>query len=163
MRIRIVALGLLLMVTLAPPIFARKFVNMEGRVTGGGTFQGTYDILRFLARQGQIFAEGSLRGTLTQPGGATRQVQPTTVQLPVTFGQSTCRILEVRLGAVTIDLLGFQVTLSLVTLTVEGQQGPGNLLGNLLCTIASLLDPRAQIAARAPAIADTLDKILAML
>ncbi len=84
---------------------------MEGTVAGGGTFQGMYDILQFLARQGQIFAEGSLMGTLTQLGGATRQVQPTAVQLPVTFGQSSCRILEVRLGAVTNDLLGLQVTL----------------------------------------------------
>jgi hypothetical protein len=163
MRIRIVTLGLLLVMGLATPAIARKSVNMEGTVAGGGTFQGTYDIFRFLARQGQIFAEGSLQGTLTQPGGATRQVQPTAVQLPVTLGQSSCRILEVRLGAVTIDLLGLQVTLSLVTLTVEGQQAPGNLLGNLLCTIASLLDPASQIAARSPAIADTLNQILAML
>jgi hypothetical protein len=150
-------LALLIVITFAAPAFAQRTVPIDGTVSTGGTFQGTYDIERFLARQGQIFAEGTLQGIITQPGGVTRQVQPTSVELPVTFGQSSCQILEVRLGAVTVDLLGLQVTLSLVTLTVEAQQGQGNLLGNLLCAIANLFDARSQ------AIVNMLDRILGAL
>jgi hypothetical protein len=38
------------------------------------------------------------------------------------------------------DLLGLVVDLNQVHLQITGQQGPGNLLGNLLCGVAGLLD-----------------------
>jgi hypothetical protein len=38
------------------------------------------------------------------------------------------------------DLLGLQVHLDKVVLDITAQSGPGNLLGNLLCSIAHRLD-----------------------
>ena len=53
---------------------------------------------------------------------------------------ATCPILHLDLGPLDLNLLGLHVTLSRVVLDVEAIPGPGNLLGNLLCAIAGLLD-----------------------
>jgi len=53
-----------------------------------------------------------------------------------------CDILFLFLGPIFLDLLGLQVFLSPVLLDVNAQPGPGNLLGNLLCALAGLLDPQ---------------------
>jgi hypothetical protein len=53
---------------------------------------------------------------------------------------ATCPILHLELGPLDLDLLGLQVHLDRVVLDVTAVPGPGNLLGNLLCAIAGLLD-----------------------
>ncbi len=52
----------------------------------------------------------------------------------------TCQILTLTLGPLHLDLLGLVVDLNQVNLTITAQSGPGNLLGNLLCAVAHLLD-----------------------
>ena len=52
----------------------------------------------------------------------------------------TCPILDLTLGPLHLDLLGLVVDLNQVHLTITGQQGPGNLLGNLLCGLANALN-----------------------
>ncbi len=44
------------------------------------------------------------------------------------------------LGPLDLDLLGLQVHLDRVVLNIVAQSGAGNLLGNLLCAVAGLLD-----------------------
>jgi hypothetical protein len=51
-----------------------------------------------------------------------------------------CTILDLTLGPLHLDLLGLVVDLNQVHLTITAQNGPGNLLGNLLCAVAHLLD-----------------------
>jgi len=51
-----------------------------------------------------------------------------------------CDILTLVLGPLHLDLLGLVVDLNRVVLTITGETGAGNLLGNLLCAIAGLLD-----------------------
>jgi hypothetical protein len=53
---------------------------------------------------------------------------------------ATCPILHLELGPLDLDLLGIQVHLDRVVLDITAVPGPGNLLGNLLCAIAGLLD-----------------------
>jgi hypothetical protein len=53
---------------------------------------------------------------------------------------ATCPILHLDLGPLDLDLLGLHVHLNEVVLDVTAIPGPGNLLGNLLCAIAGLLD-----------------------
>jgi len=53
---------------------------------------------------------------------------------------TTCPILHLELGPLDLDLLGLRVHLDRVVLDVTAVPGPGNLLGNLLCAIAGLLD-----------------------
>ena len=45
-----------------------------------------------------------------------------------------------------LNLLGLRVQLSRVLLNITGETGPGNLLGNLLCGIAGLLNPPGPLA-----------------
>jgi len=52
----------------------------------------------------------------------------------------TCQILTLTLGPLHLDLLRLVVDLNQVNLTITAQSGPGNLLGNLLCAVAHLLD-----------------------
>jgi hypothetical protein len=50
------------------------------------------------------------------------------------------------LGPLDLDLLGLQVHLNQIVLDIDAAAGPGNLLGNLLCAVAGLLDnPGAQL------------------
>ena len=51
-----------------------------------------------------------------------------------------CDILTLDLGPLDLDLLGLRVALDEVNLLIEAIPGAGNLLGNLLCGIAGLLD-----------------------
>jgi hypothetical protein len=51
-----------------------------------------------------------------------------------------CPILHLDLGPLDLTLLGLHVHLNEVVLDVEAIPGPGNLLGNLLCAVAGLLD-----------------------
>jgi hypothetical protein len=52
----------------------------------------------------------------------------------------SCEILHLELGPLDLDLLGLEVHLDQVVLDITAQSGPGNLLGNLLCAVAGLLD-----------------------
>jgi hypothetical protein len=51
-----------------------------------------------------------------------------------------CPILHLELGPLDLNLLGLRVQLNQVVLDVTAIPGPGNLLGNLLCALAGLLD-----------------------
>jgi len=53
----------------------------------------------------------------------------------------TCPILILRIGAIHVDLLGLVVNAAPIAIDVIAVPGSGNLLGNLLCAIARLLDP----------------------
>ncbi len=54
--------------------------------------------------------------------------------------QAACPILNLSLGALDLNLLGLVVTLAPVNLNIVAQSGAGNLLGNLLCDVANLLN-----------------------
>jgi len=107
------------------------------------TLTGTLDITKFVRQGGQIFAVGSLSGTLTDAAGnVLGTITNQAVRLPVLLDQSsgTCQILDLTLGPLHLDLLGLVVDLNQIHLTITAQSGPGNLLGNLLCAVANLLN-----------------------
>jgi hypothetical protein len=54
--------------------------------------------------------------------------------------RGVCDVLFLDLGPIFLDLLGLQVDLSPIQLDIDAVAGPGNLLGNLLCTLLGLLD-----------------------
>ena len=54
--------------------------------------------------------------------------------------QEPCPILHLELGPLDLNLLGLRVQLNQVVLDITAIPGPGNLLGNLLCAVAGLLD-----------------------
>ena len=83
-------------------------------------------------------ANGTFTGTAVV-GGVAQTVTDTPASAPAQ-ATGTCRILDLTLGPLHLDLLGLVVDLNQVHLTITAQQGPGNLLGNLLCAVAHLLD-----------------------
>lgn len=59
---------------------------------------------------------------------------------PLLITTQTCPILNLTLGPLDLNLLGLMVHLNQVVLNVTAQGGQGNLLGNLLCAVANLLN-----------------------
>ena len=87
-------------------------------------------------------ALGTLTGTATNSAGDTvGTVTDKQIAVPVTAAApGACQILDLVLGPLHLDLLGLVVNLDTVHLNITAQQGPGNLLGNLLGAVAHLLD-----------------------
>jgi hypothetical protein len=106
---------------------------------GGGTFTGTFQLQRFVTSDGAVAASGLLTGTLTTASGATTTIARNVV-LPVQVTQATCDILHLDIGPIALDLLGLQINLSRIVLDIVAESGAGNLLGNLLCAVANLLN-----------------------
>jgi hypothetical protein len=120
------------------------------------------DVLGFVNQGNAVNAIASLTGTITARNGAVQQVSGALVSVPVDvpatargFGGSStelsaqlspsqqaaaCDILNLTLGPLDLNLLGLQVHLDRVVLNITGQTGSGQLLGNLLCGIANLLN-----------------------
>jgi hypothetical protein len=111
-------------------------------VTGvgpGGTFAGTFQIQRFANQQGQLVATGILSGIVTTVAGVATSVLRT-ITLPVSIIDTTCEILHLDLGPLHLNLLGLEIDLSRIVLDITAEAGAGNLLGNLLCAVANLLN-----------------------
>jgi hypothetical protein len=111
-------------------------------VTGSGaagTFEGTFTLLRIVATDDGVAAVGRLTGTVTDASGVVTSIVRT-VALPTAIGDATCDILHLELGPLNLDLLGLNVDLSRIVLDITAESGAGNLLGNLLCQVAGLLD-----------------------
>jgi hypothetical protein len=104
-----------------------------------GTFTGTFELQRFVTRDGQVMASGLLSGTVSTAAGVVGTLART-VLIPVTVAQTTCDILHLDLGPLNLDLLGLQINLSQIVLDITAEAGAGNLLGNLLCAVANLLN-----------------------
>ncbi|HEY5660268.1 MAG TPA: hypothetical protein VIR59_05750 [Gaiellaceae bacterium] len=94
-------------------------------------------------QNGVLALVGNLTGTLTSAGGT---VLGSVTNLPITLPLSgaaatgSCTILDLTLGPLHLDLLGLVVDLNQVHLTITGQTGNGQLLGNLLCGLANALN-----------------------
>jgi hypothetical protein len=114
-------------------------IPITGTSVGGATFQGVYNLTSFAVRDGQLVALGTLSGVVTNGTTVVGSVL-STVALPAAVGATTCEILNLDLGPISLDLLGLQIDLSRVVLNITAQAGAGNLLGNLLCAVAGLLD-----------------------
>lgn len=140
--------GLVGLLTAPAVAAARPSANVTVPITGAideldGTFAGTFTIDRIVRQGGDLFAAGTLTGTLTDAlGNVVGTVTGLAVNLPIDLGSTTasCEILDLVLGPLNLDLLGLVVTLDTVHLNITAEQGPGNLLGNLLCAVAGLLD-----------------------
>jgi hypothetical protein len=81
---------------------------------------------------------GTLQAAGTVTGGGTTALFS---GVPVALDPAgSCSILSLTLGPLHLDLLGLVVDLNQVVLNITAQPGPGNLLGNLLCAVANLLN-----------------------
>jgi hypothetical protein len=101
-------------------------VNLTGFQVIGGQPNAVLDVVNT--------ATGDVVSTVTAP--LTGLLQAT----------GTCQILDLTLGPIHLDLLGLVVDTNQIHLQITAESGPGNLLGNLLCSVAHLLDnPSGQL------------------
>ena len=115
-------------------------IPITGTTSTGAVFNGTFDVQRFAIRNGELVAIGTLTGTLTSATGQLIGNVSRVITLDVTPTQASCEILDLVLGPLDLNLLGLMVHLDQVHLNITAVPGPGNLLGNLLCAVAGLLD-----------------------
>jgi len=130
---------------------------------------GTLSVTRFTRAGDQLVAVGTLTANFADlTTGAARTIV-TQVAVPVSVEasaavpagdeldepehgpaviaqQQACSILHLELGPLDLNLLGLRVQLNQVVLDITAVPGAGNLLGNLLCAIAGLLDGTGQLA-----------------
>jgi hypothetical protein len=97
-------------------------------------FTGTISNLTTSVVNGVLTLTGTLTGTGLPAGGV-----PFSVPLTA-LADASCTILTLNIGAIHLDLLGLVVDLAPVNLDITAVPGAGNLLGNLLCSVAHLLD-----------------------
>ncbi len=149
----------------APPSGAPVTLPLSGsgtvRSTGQPvTFQGTMTVERFISSGRDVWAVGTVSGTVKDGAGATLgTVTNVSEQIPVQRTDPTCPVLNLTLGPLHLNLLGLVVDLNQVVLTINAVSGGGNLLGNLLCAVAHLLDGSAS----GNAVATLLNHILSIL
>jgi hypothetical protein len=138
--------------TVLQSTFGKAQSRVKGTFANGGVVSGKFVPRRFVVRNGQLAAVGTLTATLTKASGKVVGTDTKRVTLPVasmegvpmTAGAAaragSCDILNLVLGPLDLNLLGLEVHLDKVVLDIVATPGPGNLLGNLLCAVAGLLD-----------------------
>lgn len=111
-------------------------------------------------------ALGTLTGTVTDAvtGAEVAQVsEPVAVPVDLQQSAAECQLLNLVLGPLHLDLLGLVIDLNQVVLTITAVPGAGNLLGNLLCAVAGLLDGPLGTNGLLNQIATLLNRILGAL
>ena len=90
-------------------------------------------------QDGQLVASGTATATIRGRTTTVPFVAP--VNLSVVPGQTNgaCPILNLELGPINLNLLGLVVETSPICVAITAYEG-GGLLGDLLCTVANLLD-----------------------
>jgi hypothetical protein len=106
----------------------------------GEVINATFTVQRFVQQNGEILAVGKVTGTATNAAGVVTNFV-TQLSAPVSSATTaSCEILNLVLGPLDLNLLGLEVHLDQVVLNITAVPGAGNLLGNLLCAVAGLLD-----------------------
>jgi hypothetical protein len=153
--------------TAAPQTSGTATAPVTGTTAAGDAFTGNLAVTKFVRDGSQLLAVGTITGTATDPttGVVTQTVTAAPVQIPVNLAASTgsCQILDLVLGPLDLNLLGLVVHLDQVHLNITAQSGPGNLLGNLLCAVAGLLNGPSPLAGLLGGITALLNQILGAL
>ncbi|HET6937335.1 MAG TPA: hypothetical protein VFI19_01970 [Nocardioides sp.] len=151
--------------------------TIKGKTANGQAVAGTFTPLHVARKHGDLMVKGILQGVVHEASGKTSTFSGIR-SLPVKKinGQSltrdaaksavsdraACNILHLVLGPLDLNLLGLTVHLNQVVLDITAVPGAGNLLGNLLCAVAGLLDG-TPIGGLLGQIAGLLNQILAAL
>jgi hypothetical protein len=152
--------------TTGTPVKTIKQVAVSGTSQNGKQFTGRFNIQRFVSRGGKSYAVGTLVGHVGNRHVSRSNVAiPVGVQkstLPGTLGgaAATCPVLHLILGPLNLNLLGLHVHLNQVVLDITAVSGPGNLLGNLVCGVANLLNGGTASAGQLTGLLNILQQLL---
>jgi hypothetical protein len=127
-----------------------------GRAADGSQVSGKFTPLKFVKQDGKSKVKGVINGVVTHPNGDKERfaalrtfkvkkvngVRVSSLTAPTSAAGALveCDVLNLVLGPLDLNLLGLEVHLNRVVLDVVAVSGAGNLLGNLLCAVAGLLD-----------------------
>lgn len=125
--------------------------RLKGMTASGQKVTGTFTPLRVVKHHGVVSVRGLVQGVVHRPGPNATFAVLHKVPLASVNGTSamrgradvaarTCSVLHLTLGPLDLNLLGLTVHLDKVVLNIDAHSGSGNLLGNLLCAVAGLLD-----------------------
>ncbi len=147
------------------PARLTQVVPISGKTTKGNKrMTGTYAIQRFVSKGGKLYSVGTIKGkvahrkftkhnvrlpaTVANAGtpAQARSSQVPPLPLPPLPAGNACSILGLDLGPVNLRVLGLVVRTNQIQLRIDAVQGPGNLLGNLLCGITGILNPSGALA-----------------
>ncbi len=141
---------------------------------GARRVTGYFTPLKFTRHDGKVFVRGLIHGVVHNKNGTTRTFDvmrtrrvrtiegvPIRTRAQAAAAAPACDVLNLVLGPLDLDLLGLEVHLDKVVLNIVAQSGAGNLLGNLLCAVAGLLD--GGLAGLLGRITNLLNRILARL
>ena len=161
MKKRVLSLGLIMaiMVFCVAPLLANTATATPALATAApalqipinsstpnGSFTGVFTLTRFVISNGQVAAVGTLTGTVTNATGQTVGAIARNITLSLININATCDILHLELGPIDLNLLGLVVHVDKIVIDIDAQSGPGNLLGNLLCAVANLLNANGPLA-----------------
>lgn len=128
----------------------------------GSNFAGTLTLTGFSVVNGVLSATANLVGSILGPAGDLIQSINQTITAAVTAAGS-CQILTLTLGPLDLNLLGLVIHLNQVVLNITAVSGAGNLLGNLLCAVANLLNGGGPLQTLLTNLTTVLNDILAAL
>jgi hypothetical protein len=130
-------------------------------ITGVGTFTGSLTVNSVSLINGVLNAVGTITGTLTDTAGnVVGSITNAPITIPLTGFTGTCTILTLHTGMINLSLLGLNVTLSPIDLVITAIAAPGNLLGNLLCDVANLLNSGGPLSTLLTGLQTLLNNIL---
>lgn len=133
--------------------------SVAGTTAGGAAFTGVLKFTQFSAadganlqgdalsavQAGQLLASGTLTGDFRDAAGtviATVKDAPFTSTVASMDPPASCQVLNLVLGPLNLNLLGLVVSIPLpIIINIFAVPGAGNLLGNLICAVANLLNP----------------------
>ena len=161
------------------PARMTQVVPLAGTAKNGKKFTGKYTIDRFIAKGNKLYSVGTVTGKL-----ANRKVRKNNVRMPASLANASatsarasqvpplplpplppgnaCPILALDLGPINLPVLGLVVRTNQIQLRIDAVQGPGNLLGNLLCGITGILNPGALGSTPLGQLAQILNALLAL-
>lgn len=125
--------------------------KVVGKTSAGDKVGGSFTPIKVIERDGVMYMKGFLNGVIKDAGPDTKFSGMQTIPIkkingsPLVDGRvaanaAACDILNLVLGPLDLNILGLRVQLNQVVLDITAVPGAGNLLGNLLCAVAGLLD-----------------------
>ena len=160
------------------PAQLTQIVPITGKAKNGKQFTGQYTIDRFVQRGGKLYSVGTVKGklgskkvtknnvrlpaTVANASSAAQASQVPPLPLPPLAPGNACAILALDLGPINLNVLGLVVRTNQIQLRIDAVQGPGNLLGNLLCGITGILNPGSLASTPLGQLAQILNALLAL-
>ena len=155
----------------SPQGFARS--KIVGQTANGNRVTGYFTPSGFTKHNGHLQARGLVSGVIHRGDGTTRtfsamrtlRVKSANGTVPgaaraATSRRATCDILHLVLAPLDLNLLGLKVHLDRVVLDIVAQSGAGQLLGNLLCAVAGLLDSGGTLSQLLTKLGQILNQLL---